>query len=269
MTRQKFSIFDISIQAKSPFFSSASDLVTMFRTYFFDNLDHCDLLCHKHWPKNGTDFSKINKVNDGIFNIMQACQDNEISLNQKDYEFLKQLDKKLSYSVPMENEILKKEALGIVELVYYRSSIDMKEADRIYKKMAMFDKTNQYRKNLVDWMIAGLNEDYYQHLRKDILSIGIEIMHIFLRKNEFGDENTCDDFIKHLDFLIDVSSLWVWQARGLIFSDIRKPTERQDILIEGLASTLIELAWYLEDTDRLPQLFQKSCNMNFSGHDYN
>ena len=94
-------------------------------------------------------------------------------------------------------------------------------------------------------------------------------MHIFLRRREFEEEKTCDDFIKHLDFLIEQSTIWIWQARGLIFSNKRDGKERQHILIEGLSSTLVEIAWYLMDNQHLPKIIRNSCNAyDRNGYDY-
>lgn len=240
--------------------SKLTDLITMYRTYFEDNLDQCPE-CSIAWPKTGSDSESINKVDNDIYNVMLFANLSGYPLGQQDFEFLKQLHKHIEFMVPVSEPELKSEAMKLIQLVYKDTKRDIKDADRIYKGMHAFDRTNEYRKNLVNWIIAGLNADDYGEIREDLLEIGVEVMHLFLRRREFKSEQTCDEFLKHLDFLVEQSTIWIWQARGLIFSQVRQPKERQTILMNGLSMTLIEIAWYLMDESGLPAIITGSCNV--------
>ena len=243
------------------------DLVSMYRTYFEDNLDNCSD-CIINWPSTGKQGANINKVDDDVYNIMANCAKNRYPLDSKDYEFLMQINLKLSFKVPVASPEIKHDSMRLIEMVYKDTIRDLRQADKIYKKMQAFDRTNDYRKNLIDWIIAGMDSHNYGNLRDDILANGVEVMHIFMRKKEFQNEETCEQFLTHLDFLIDQSTIWIWQARGLIFSSRIKPIDRQKILMEGLASTLIEISWYLQDTSVLPDLIHKNCNGGSSFREY-
>lgn len=81
-----------------------------------------------------------------------------------------------------------------------------------------------------------------------------------MRRREFPHDINCQQFLEHIKFLLEQSTLWIWQARGLIFSGSQSPEERQNVMLQGLAGTLLELAWYLGEDYEIPILIEESCN---------
>jgi len=236
-----------------------ADFLTMYRSYFEDNLDHCPE-CYKHFPHTGNDHKSLNKIDDDVYKVLQVARLHQPeNITKQTFEFLQQLDKTIVSIVPDNSEPLKREAMRLVTLGFYATKHDVKEADKIYRRMRVFDRKSEFRQALVSWVVTGMNEEYGD-VRDDLFKHGIEIMHIFMRRREFPEDLNCFDMLNHIDFLLEQSTLWIWQARGLIFSGTRSPLERQRVLMQGLAGTLIELAWYLDNDNEIPEIIEKSCN---------
>lgn len=236
-----------------------SNFFTMFRTYFEDNLDHCPE-CYKTFPRTGNDYKSINIVDDDVYKVLQLARLHQpANITKKAYEFLVQLERSILSILPDDNEDLKRETMRLVALGFYKSKHDIKAADQIYRKMRIFDRKSEFRQSLVSWVVTGMSEEYGS-VREDLLRHGIEIMHIFMRRREFPHDKNCHQFLEHVGFLLEQSTLWVWQARGLIFSGRQSPEQRQQVMLQGLAGTLLELAWYLNDDYEIPILIEQSCN---------
>ena len=125
-------IYSLNSKQRTLVKNKLTDLLTMFRTYFEDNLDQCSN-CSSRWPKTGNSEEQINIVDDAVYNVMLTANLTEprYVLSQKDYEFLMQLERSIDYKVPVGSPMLKKEAMKIVQLVYGNTQRDMREADRM------------------------------------------------------------------------------------------------------------------------------------------
>lgn len=239
------------------------DLFTMFRSYFEDNLDHCPE-CYTTFPRTGNDYKSVNKIDDDVYKVLQLTRLYQpANITKQAFEFLVQLETYIKAIAPSDGGgiDIKREAMRLVTLGFYKSKHDVPRANQIYKRMRHFDRKTRFRQSLVTWFANGMGEEY-EGVREDLLKHGTELMHLVLRRREFPYDINCIKMRERIRFLIEQSTLWVWQARGLIFSGRNSPLQRQKIMMQGLAGTLLELAWYFGEDREIPVLIKYSCNQN-------
>merc|ERR1712066_501498 len=232
-------------KTKTFFEQNLQDLFTMFRSFFEDNLDHCPE-CYTTFPRTGNDYKSVNKIDDDVYKVLQLTRLYQpANITKQAFEFLVQLETYIKAIAPMDGGgiDIKKEAMRLVTLGFYKSRHDLAKANLIYKRMRHFDRKTRFRQSLVTWFANGMGEEY-QGVMEDLLKHGSELMHLILRRREFPYDINCIKMRERLKFLIEQSTLWVWQARGLVFSGRNSPLQRQKIMMQGLAGTLLELAWY-------------------------
>lgn len=250
-------------KTKTFFDKNIQDLFTMFRSFFEENLDHCPE-CYTTFPRTGNDYKSVNKIDDDVYKVLQLTRLYQpANITKQAFEFLVQLETYIKAIAPQDGGgiDIKREAMRLVTLGFYKSRHDLSRANEVYKRMRHFDRKTRFRQSLVTWFANGMGEEY-QGVREDLLKHGTELMHLVLRRREFPYDINCRQMRERIKFLIEQSTLWVWQARGLIFSGRNSPLTRQKIMMQGLAGTLLELAWYFGDDQEVPTLIKFSCNKN-------
>merc|ERR1711997_108460 len=250
-------------KTKTFFEQNLQDLFTMFRSFFEDNLDHCPE-CYTTFPRTGNDYKSVNKIDDDVYKVLQLTRLYQpANITKQAFEFLVQLETYIKAIAPADGGgiDIKREAMRLVTLGFYKSRHDLAKANLIYKRMRHFDRKTRFRQSLVTWFANGMGEEY-QGVREDLLKHGTELMHLVLRRREFPYDINCIKMRERIKFLIEQSTLWVWQARGLVFSGRNSPLQRQKIMMQGLAGTLLELAWYFGEEHEIPVLIKYSCNQN-------
>lgn len=258
------------MKTKRLFDQYLQDLFTMYRSFFEENLDHCPE-CYTTFPRTGNDYKSVNKIDDDVYKVLQlASLKQPANITKQTYEFIVQLETYIQAITPQQGggEIdIKMEAMRLVTLGFYKSRHDLARANKIYKEMRYFDRKTQFRQSLITWFANGMGEEY-AGVRDDLLKYGSELIHLCLRRREFNFDVNCMQVRERVKFLVEQSTLWIWQARGLVFSGRNSPLERQKIMMQGLAGTLIELAWYIADGVDLPILIEYSCNQNDQDIDF-
>jgi len=258
------------VKTKRVFDQYLQDLFTMYRSFFEDNLDHCPE-CYTTFPRTGNDYKSVNKIDDDVYKVLQlASLKQPANITKQTYEFIVQLEDYIQAITPTQGEgsiDIKMEAMRLVTLGFYKSRHDLARANKIYKEMRYFDRKTRFRQSLITWFANGMGEEY-AGVRDDLLKYGSELIHLCLRRREFNFDVNCMQVRERIKFLVEQSTLWIWQARGLVFSGRNSPLERQKIMMQGLAGTLIELAWYIADGVDLPILIEYSCNQNDQDIDF-
>lgn len=151
----------------------------------------------------------MNKIDDDVYKVLQLTRLYQpANITKQAFEFLVQLETYIKAIAPPDGGgiDIKREAMRLVTLGFYKSKHDVPRANQIYKRMRHFDRKTRFRQSLVTWFANGMGEEY-EGVREDLLKHGTELMHLVLRRREFPYDINCIKMRERIRFLIEQSTV--------------------------------------------------------------